>query len=208
MSNLTVKFDVDSVIKALGRLQDEAPYALSQAINNTMVDVQTAEIAHINDVFTIRRQAFLKRSVKITKFAKKTDLTGTIQIADVGAKKTSDIFSKFETGKNKTATQGRNVAIPTSQVRPSKSGVIPSSRRPSNLPRSFKLTTDGGNSFIVQAKKRKGKDDLTFMYTLKPFVRIDARLGFVRTGMDTIMKVGERNLEAAVIKALQSSKFQ
>ena len=208
MTKLQVQFDADALVKSLGDFADQAPYILQKTINDTLVDVQTRQIAHINDVFTIRRQAFLKRSVKISKFAKKDDLVGIIQIGDVGAKKTSDIFEKFETGGVKKATQGRNVAIPTSQVKASKSGVIPNGRRPSNLPRSFKLTTDSGNSFVVQAKKRKGQDSLTFMYSLKPFVRIDNRLGFNRTGMMTIDEVAVPNLERAIERALRTAKLK
>ena len=201
--NLTVKFDTTQIEKALGELKSELPYATSVAINNTLVDVQTANINHMRDVFTIRREAFLKRSVKITRFAKKTDLTGTIEIADVGGKRTADIFTKFERGGTKTATQGRNVAIPSSQVKPSKSGIIPKSRRPANLPRSFKIE-EGNTSYIFQRTRK----EVRLMYTLKPSVRIPDRMNFVDVGVQTINRVANTNMEKGIERALKSSKFQ
>lgn len=204
---LNVTFDHKDLSQALGRFADQTPYVLSTAINSTLVDVQTSEVAHANDVFTIRRQAFLKRSMKITKFAKKHDLIGTIEVADVGAKNTSDIFDKFETGKTKTANGGHHVAIPTRDIKTSKSGVIPAARRPANLPRAFKLTTRVGQKFIVQSKKRRGKDSLQFLYALMPSVRIDRRLRFVDTGMKTIDRVASQNLNAAIERAIRTARL-
>lgn len=208
MMPIQVHIDSDQVIKALGRLSQEAPFVLSSAINNTLVDVQTGEIGHINDVFTVRRPRFVKQSVKISKFAKKTELEGIIEIADVGGKPTADILGKFETGKTKTSRKGGNVAIPTSSIRFSKSGVIPAGKRPTTLPNAFKLKTGSGRSFIVHPKGRGKKRELVFAYSLKPSVRIDRRLSFVNNGLRTISIVGQRNLDQAIDKALLTSRFR
>lgn len=202
---VTVNFNSRSVEKALGELSNQAPFALQKAINDTLVDVQKGQISHINDVFTIRRQRFLKNSIKI-KFAKKTDLVGFVRIADVGSTSSADIFNKFETGGAKKA-RGQHIAIPMSNVKASKSGVITKSNRPSALKNSFMMETSSGNKFIVQSKRKKGKDELKFMYTLKQTVRIDNRLRFVDTGLQIVKSRASINLNIAMERAVRTAKL-
>lgn len=196
--NIQISIDDASVKEMYKGLEQQLPSILNRTINNSLLSMQTSNVSHIKDVFTIRREQFLKRSVKITKFSKPTDLTGTIAIADMGSSNTADIFSKFELGGNKTPHKGKNIAIPSSNVKPSKSGVIPSSRRPSHLKRSFKIDD---NIFV-----RKGKKKIELMYSLKPSVRIDNRLNFVRTSEETFNKVMSKHYADAYAHAL--AKYQ
>lgn len=201
---ITARFDADSLTKALGQFEDQAPFILQTAINNTLKDVQEANISRINDRFTVRRQRFVKNSVKISKFAKKNDLTGIIEIADIGGKKTKDIFGKFETGGVKPAT-GR-VAVPTDYIQPSKGRVITQARRPRNLKNSF-IQNINGKDMVMQRKGRGKKETINVAYVLKDSVRVDARLGFVDTGMKTIDRVGSTHLEAAINRALKTARL-
>jgi hypothetical protein len=198
---IEVTLDKQQLERSLGVFRNQAPYILQTAINKTLLDAQKDIRTGINDRFTVRRQTFVKNSVKITRFAKKTDLTAVIEIADVGGRKTRDILEKFETGGVKRTT-GR-VAVPTSYVQPAKNRVITASRRPRNLKHSFKQRIRG-NEVIMQRYNRR---QVRVAYILKDTVRVDNRLGFVDTGMMTIGRVANRHLSDAITTALRTARL-
>jgi hypothetical protein len=108
MIALTIDVDIDDAdIATMGR---QLPFVISKAMNSSMVKAQSAELAHIERTFTIRRKDFAKRSVKITKFAKRDSLVAELAIDPPGGRE--DIFAKFERGGIKRPREGRSLAIP------------------------------------------------------------------------------------------------
>lgn len=198
--NISIAFDTKALVANLHGLQQELPSVVNNTINGVLREIQTDEVKHINDVFTVRRPAFVKRSVKITKFSNKQDFKGTIQIADMAGKKTADVLNKFEVGGRKTASGG-NLAIPLREARGGKNAIVPSGKRPANLPRSFKLEAHG-KTFIAQHYGSKKNPKTRFMYALKKSVPIDHRLGFVRIGEATIARELDKHIQAALTRAL------
>lgn len=195
---IRVAVDTKDLEKALGTLKTEIPYALSRGINDTLLSIQKEQIQTINDRFTVRRQAFVKRSVKITKFSKKQDLDGEISIADIGGKSTKDILSKFETGKDKRSRTGGKVAVPSEFIRPDRGRVVTKSKRPSQLKNTFKVTK--GETSLLFQRKGKGKNRTVHLaYILKPSVKIDRRLGFV----DVAVRVFNTSFQTHVNKRLE-----
>ncbi len=198
--NLGITVDFREVEKMLGDMKTQAPFILQRTINNTLLAVQSDEIAHISKRFTIRKPAFLKRSVKMMQFAKKNNLTGILGLANVGQTETASIFGKFEDGGIKTAQQGRNVAVPQVAVLTSKSGIIGKAKRPRNLARSFKVQTARGE-LLLQRKGRGKNSKVSIAYILTPSVRIDNRLQFVATGFTSI----NNHLDVEFDKAFESA---
>lgn len=185
MLNMSVSVDTTAVSKMLGNLRKELPVALSRGIGNTLVLAQTDELNRMKDSFTIRRENFAKRSLKI-QFAKPTNLVGTLSIADIAGRPTADIFSKFESGTQKTPTSGGKIAIPTELVKPDITKIISKSKRPRQLKNAFKLIT-GAGEFI--ATKNKAKNAVVkIAYILKSSVRIAPRLSFETTVTNSVNK--------------------
>lgn len=205
--NISVTLDARAFEKSLGQFASQTKYILSKTINSTLTGAQSDMLQSVNDRFTIRRSAFVKRTFKMTKFATKADLVGTLAIADVGSRSTSDIFGKFESGRRKIA-QGGRIAIPTAFIQPNKSKVITATKRPRNLAKSFKLTTRTGTTLILQTKGRGKKQRNEVAYVLKQSVHTPRILGFEDRTRTYINNHLSQNLVMWTDKALKTAKLK
>ena len=200
-----IQIDETEFKKSLHEWEDQYEYAMSQTINDTLKDAQRTMVGDINDKFTVRRKAFVQRSVKISKFAKKTDLEGIVGIENIAGKPTADILSKFEEGGDKHP-RGQNVAVPTEFVRPVADRVITAGKRPRNLKNSFKMSLRTGVEVLAQRISRGKNAGLRIAYVLKPLVSIDNRLHFRDTVIEDINKNFEKNWEKNAIKAISTRR--
>lgn len=178
--------DYDTVKKSLDGLRADMPWVIQNSINNILKGAQQEQYATMRKNFTIRNEAFLKFSVRL-QFATRTSGFGRIFIADIGGKKTSDIWNRFEGGAIKTPTKGKNIAIPSDSAWGNRNRPLLQRNKPRNLARSF-VVKKGGNTFILTRKGRNVKLDgsgrdanVKLMYTLKPNVRIPDKLHFYAT---------------------------
>jgi hypothetical protein len=206
MANLYIKADFSNIKKSLDGLKADMPWVIQNTINNTLKGAQEAQYATMRQNFTIRNETFLKYSVRL-QFANKQTQSGRIYIADLGGKKTSDIWNKFEGGGTKTPTKGKNIAIPTDSAWPNRSRVKPIRNKPRNLARSF-VVKKGTNTFILARKGKKARLDgsgrdanIKLMYVLEPNVRIPDKLHFYAT----IIPYVNQNMPRFADDALQYS---
>ena len=202
MINLNITVDLDSFTKGMTELQEtQVPFATAKALNAVGLDVQVAERVRLREVFTIRRQAFADRSIKITHFAKKAEPYTTVAIAspdsDGGR---PNVFAKFETDTQKTPFGSHGIAVPLKdgQIR---RGVIPDSQKPA----AFHLHREGnqivgdngtyvvkladGRELLLQRKdlgkraaKKAGRgtrEESTPIFLFVPVVKINANLEYV-----------------------------
>jgi hypothetical protein len=182
---ITLK-NYDIVKKSLDGVRADMPWVIQNSINNILKGAQQEQYATMRKNFTIRNEAFLKFSVRL-QFATRQSGFGRIFIADLGGKKTSNIWNRFEGGAIKTPTKGKNIAIPSNNAWGNRNRPLLQRNRPRNLARSF-VIKKGGNTFILARKGRKAKLDgsgndanIKLMYTLKPNVRIPDKLHFYAT---------------------------
>lgn len=146
---ITVSADTAGIRKALRTLYaDQMPYAMSLAINETAKQAQGKQRAGMYARFTVRRQSWVERSIKIGTFAKKTSLQADVRVETPGDPSRSDILTQHEDGGTKTP-KGQHLAIPD-DVRKSETQVIPRNKRP----RAFNFKPAGGSSrvFIGDAR--------------------------------------------------------
>lgn len=202
MSQLNVKLDLKDFKKAMGSYADQAPFVVSKTINDVMKVAQTNAYAHYMSALNIRREQFLKRSIKIAKFAKKNDLTGIIGVGNLGNKITADILAKFEKAGPKIPYNGGRIAIPTSNVKLRATGVVAKSELPKNLKKKVEITTKKGQQVLFTRKGKGKKSELVAKYILKPVVQLDKRTDFqsltvqyVRANLGSTFK---KNFEAAI----------
>lgn len=201
--------DTTAAEKSLIGLAADMPWVLSNTINTLLKGSQEKQYQTMRSNFTIRNEAFLKFSVRL-QFANKRTPSGRIYMADLGGKKTTDIWNKFEGGGIKTPTRSRNIAVPTDAAWPNKARVRPDRNKPRNLARSFVIKR-GGKQFIMNRIGRKSRPtgsgtdaNIRLMYVLTKSVRIPDKLNFY----STIVPYINTNYQATALDALQFSARQ
>ena len=203
MASLYIKADFSNIEKSLDGLKADMPWVIQNTINNTLKGAQEVQLQTMRKNFTIRNETFLKYSVRL-QFATRQSGMGRIFIADIGGKKTSNIWNRFEGGGTKTPTSGKYVAVPTQNAWPNKSRPIPQRNKPRNLDKSF-VVKKGTNSFIVARKGRYVKSNpnanTKLMFVLTPSVRIPDKLHFY----STIVPYVNSNMSRFAQDALQYS---
>lgn len=212
---LQIKVDARQVLGVLGSLSRQAPYAISVGINKLMESGQAAQRAHDRDIFTVRREQFIDRTVKILQFAKKQTLTGII-----GIDPKRDVLAKFEAGGLKKP-RGSMLAVPIA-VRRNKSDIVVKTMRVRELrltpyttkhgtrlrglQRTFTVKTAKGGAILQRVgRKPKGTTlaeeiaagSVRVAYAFKRSVPIPADLKFV----DTMTKTAEREWESKMLAA-------
>lgn len=216
MATVTINIDANEVLGVLANIPGSARYKLQQLINNSLVDAQRMQYGKMRNQFTIRNEAFLKNSVRIQFAKREVDadrMEGSIYIANLGGKNTSDIWTGFEAGSIKKSKSGGKVAIPTDNAWPNRNRVKPVRNKPRNLKNSF-ISREGNKTFVFERKGKKSKKDTTgrdknvkLMYVLKDSAKLPRRLYFIDTTTTAIIKAFHRNLERTAIDIiLMSSK--
>lgn len=206
MSDIQVKIDMKKFRKEIRGMEKQLNFAASRALNDTAKDVQKGLREHLHEEFVIRRQAFIDRSIKITKFAKKTSLSATIAVDPPGGAD-RDVLSIHVSGGKKTAPSGGNVAIPTETVRPDVKKVIPKGKRPRNLKKSFvKPGNDNGEKLLFVKQGRGTREKVRLAYVIRPFVKIEPRFQFHRTANEVVARSWEQNFEKAWRHAVATAK--
>jgi len=121
----------------------QAPFALSNALNDTAKLFQYRQQQHDRKFFKkARRQDWLDRNVKITKFSTKRDLTAEVAIRAPGNDSRSDILGKFETQTEKRP-RGKSLAVPL-DVKRTTTDIIAQSMRP----KAFNFKRVGGKRAV------------------------------------------------------------
>jgi hypothetical protein len=132
----TIRVDSNSreVSQAMRDLfRDQVPFVLQQAVRRTALDVQEAQRAHQRGVFTIRRQSFMDRAVKIRDWPTRQDPTAIVRIEPVGGPTRARMITDHEDGGRRSPGPGRrSVAVPQA-ARPSPRELVPKHLRPKRL---------------------------------------------------------------------------
>ena len=206
MQNIRIKINTKGLEDSILGIKADIPWVIQNTINDILKLAQEAQYDTMRKNFTIRNEAFLKYSVRI-KFATRQSLSGTLSIADVGGKGTADIWNTFEGGGRKTPKKSKNLAVPSLNAWPNRSGNKPQRNKPRNLINSFILKR-GGTTFIMQRKGKRRKVDgsgrevnTKLMYTLTSGVRIPNKLHFY----DTVVPVVNQNFDRTVERLLRVS---
>jgi hypothetical protein len=149
-------------------LAKQVTFALAATLTTLAKEAQTASIASIEGVFTVRNnwnKPSNAMGIKVLP-ATKDDLSSAVATR-------ADWLIPHEEGEDKKPRRaGGQLAIPTSNVRRTKRDIIQKSQRPRALAgKAFKLKTPNG---IVLARwQGRGKSrKLVILYRLKPHARI------------------------------------
>ena len=208
---------------------DQLPFATSLAVNRVALAFQSEERGHMADIFTVRRRAFMKGAVRIRRgdFATKQLPRATVRLdaAPSGPSRTDDIFAKFESETTKTPFGGgRSIAVPTSKVPRTGTGIIPKRFRPRALLGDAQqhgvgpvLKTRGNvfrgkqGAFLIRRPGGRGTifrrvgADVFALYQLVPRVRINPELKFVDTARRVVMTRWATEFTRAFDQAMASA---
>ena len=108
-----------------------------------------------------------------------------------------------ETGGIKKPFKGKRIAIPTTNIKRTKKGLIGKAKRPRNLKRSFWIKGKTGQELLMQ---RKTKKKVEAMYMMEKTAKIKPTFEFEKTGKKVAEKTFEKNFEAALTDALKTAK--
>ncbi len=203
--NITVKVDADAAIRSVKGIADsQLPFAIALALTKTAEDVRNEIVTGLPGKFTLRNTWWRAR----TRYG-----------FNVGVAKKHDhrawVFTRApwmglqETGGIKTP-RGKMIAIPTSNVRRTKTQMITRGQRPGALLRKgkrkgFFAETKSGQLAIFQRTGRH-RYPIRAMYQLRPTAKISERLRMVRTAQETVPKVWEKNFTDAFNEAIRTAK--
>lgn len=132
--NFDIQLDtapVEALAKAIW--SDIIPKTTSDSINDSAKDAQLVQRAHQESIFHIRRRSFIQNAVKIKPFATPQVQAARIWIDPPGGQSRAYVITKFEHDTEKFPFHGSRIAVPTTNVPRSGSGIIPDRWKPGNL---------------------------------------------------------------------------
>jgi hypothetical protein len=209
---------------------DQLPFAMSKALNATATDFQVAERAHLREIFTLRRETWADRSIKITHFAKKTELWAKIAVAPPPSRSggdNSDIFGKFEDETIKLPHNGHRALVIPLDAKRTGAGVVSESIKPGALhfrristsgaatiyrgdKKTFMVQTADGRGFILQRTGPGLHGDLfagsSVLFVLRPSAPIKPDLHFESTGQQVVDEMFFRRFDEAWERALETAR--
>lgn len=205
---MEIRFDVSSIDRALGRVEQQVNFASSLALTNTAKDVQKEVRRKLPQKFTIRT-GWVARGITV-KAATKITQRATVRVKD-------EFMSLQEFGGTKTSKSGKMVGIPVG-ARPKHTSVT----RPRDYPGSMlkkkgfflaPLPNKSGGSKNVGVWRRAGgfvtvskgryvgrkRQRIELQYALAPSVKIKPRFGF----FELSRREASRNIEKRFNEALR-----
>jgi hypothetical protein len=206
---------------------DQLPFAMSKALNATATDFQVAERAHLRSIFSLKREQWADRSIKVTHFAKKTELWAKIEVAPPGGDAKSDILGKFEDETIKTPHNGHRALVIPLDAKRTGAGVVSESIKPKNLnfrristsgaatiyrgdKKTFMVQTADGRGFILQRTGPGIHGDLfagsSVLFVLRPSAPIKPDLHFESTGQQVVDEMFFRRFDEAWEIALATAR--
>lgn len=203
---IQIKVDASEALTYLQRVSQQAPFAVSLALNRVANHAQSAVRDGIKRTYTLRREQYVLNTVKINREdrARKDKLDTILRIDPE-----RDLLAKFEEGGTKTARDGRNIAIPTDNIRRTKKDIVQRSQRPRAL-----LDSKGaskGKVFktpagIFQRIGSRGASVVRALYLLRSIVRVRPTLNFKRNATDAVQRTWRDEMTAAFIRAEQTAR--
>lgn len=198
-----VNFDIE--IKARGterylkKVRRQIPFAISSGLTDTAEDIRDAEVKHLLAVFDVRGNWWKenRRYGLRYKAARKTK-----PVAEVYTR-AHWLFDHVHGGTR--SESGKRRGVPKSaSIRRTQTGSIRMSDRPLRIPKSYKIPISGGKSLLL--RRKQGGMDPELMYLLIPRARIKKRFYFYETAHRTARKVGQKNFDKALDRAIRTAK--
>jgi len=206
---ISVETDIQQAIAKLQSIteQQQFKFAVAKALTKTASDVQQEVRKNMPSRFVLRKQ-WIVQGIRVTA-ATKNNLEAIVASRD----RFMDIQ---EAGGDKSPLR-KYLAIPTSLVRRTKTGLISASSRPAALGSKVGVVEYQGNKYLALKKgiysertssesARGGMLRLRFMYLLVPKAKIKERLGLGKDGIRVVRAKFAQNLQDALDQAVKTAR--
>lgn len=215
---ITLRTDTSSLLLRLRNGERRLAYAVVNAINATAKRIQAIERDRVEDVFTIRKSAFMRREAAVIKpFASVGQGRAHAEIA-VGQKPRL-LLSAFERGgEKKPATPGAaRVAVPVTggPARPTFPQTVPPELRIGKL-RFDRTKTGRRRAGVTRTKtylvpevgifQRLSNAASKAVYLFRRSPRLQPRLRFVETAQKEADRLFAEEMERQVVEAISRAK--
>lgn len=176
-------------------------FAASVALNNTAFKVREQIVERTwSAAFTVRNRAFPGRIFRVTKKARKNELS-----AMLGTTLDREWIHRQATGGTKTGHSGARVAVPAvpGQLR-APNGRIRKNLKPGAIQSRKGVVVvgkTGGRQFIIDRKKKQ------LLYSIVPSAKINKRFRFYEDAMSTSVAEFDQQFSTAIVAAIRSSRF-
>jgi hypothetical protein len=151
-----IKFDIDiaGLTASLAAEEKRLAYAVATAMNRTALEIQREERAQLDRSFTIRKNEFMYRLVKITAFAKVFKSIGPQQpvFAEIALDNTKArvLLVEFVEGGYKEPASGKSVGVPItgSAARPAFTDPVSAAYQLSRIQLTQRVLKDGTTQLV------------------------------------------------------------
>jgi len=161
---IQIQVQSSGVLMMLAQAEGQLEYAMSLALNRAANDGQKAEQGRLKRAFTLRREQFVIRGIKIEKLDRATKSSWRVVISIPA---TQDFLNKFEEGTPKVPRQGKWLWVPNPAVFQNKVINRGNPLHPKSLSfnkskggqlqgaqRTFMLRSKGGQPIVLQRQDR------------------------------------------------------
>jgi hypothetical protein len=219
--NLVITVDIAPLVYDLEQIhQDQIPFAASRAINDVAGIVQKGQREAMAVNFTIRKPWVLN-GIAVTHWSTKKDPGGPYAIIEILPDRA--FLAKFEDGGTFTP-QGKNFALPTAAVRPTKLDIAPNSIRPQALgswrqprggnQRTFWIASGPGaglwqrigNDAPGGAHQHPRRTAIKMLWSFKQSRRINAILGMKQRAQGLIAQWFNQRFYVRLDEAIKTAK--
>lgn len=226
--SITVTTNAKDVSRDLLRIfEDQIPFATANAINATALDLQKTQRAHQRRVFTVRREEWVDRAVKMKRWARKHRLEAHVGIAAPGGRRRSEILAKFEDQNVKRPLKAEALWVPTDEVLVD--GIVMDGWRPKQM--GFKLRGSGPKARVLVGTTKKAVmiryhsgqrapslggqtgliferdgENLNLLFHRQPEVGINPELNFHANAQRTVRDRFEPNFAVAFNRAIMGAR--
>ena len=176
---ISVKSNISAVTEALDAFgKRQIPFATSLALNDAAFALRKEIVERTYpDSFTVRNKRFAGAMFRVGK-ASKRNLTATV--SDVLGR---DYMAMQAEGGIKRP-RGRNIAIPSRQIKRTATGKVPMAKQPRNVlgGKGYRTTLRSGQPVIAENVGRGAAKRQRVLYLLEPTARIPKRFPFYERG--------------------------
>jgi len=228
--NIGVKSNAAEVARWVREIRsDQAPYALSVAINATALQAQETQREHQRRIFTIRNPTFVDRSTKLKPRATKTSLFAVLQVDPPGGPGRMEIITRHEEDTVRLPFKSKSLIVPAAPVKsrriirrsdplhPSKWGLkkVPQSGkyarhevyRGNKGLYMIRYSTGGAKVYQRQGPGKYGTHEGSILlFRLRAKTALHPELNFVENITRVVEERWEDNIAEAWDKALRSAR--
>ena len=198
---INVKSNISTFAKAMDAFgRNQIPFATANALTSTAFDVRKQIVDDTYpSSFTVRNKRFASAMFRVEK-ATRRNLTARVY------DRLGRDYMTIQAEGGLKRPRGSNIAIPSRQIKRTKTGRVPKNRHPRNVlgGKAYKTKLDSGQEVIAEQTGRGAARKQRVLYLLEKIARIPKRFAFYEDANKKAGRVFDRNFRKSF--AFQKNK--